>query len=180
MVSPTVRSSVPKRTSIEALRRALQVASLGFLLAAGQVTAAGDEHHHTNHAGVLVARLTEHGGDGAGEEGGAIGFVYERRLAPRWSFAVSLEKEAFSDRTRRQSVVYAGAVYNMTDRWVLFGGPGLEGRKLGEREHALLRFGTGYHIPIGGSFVLAPEITSDFIEGGSQVYAAGVVLLWGF
>lgn len=58
--------------------------------------------------------------------------------------------------------------------WRLFAGPGYE---LSEtKDHALIRFGVGYEIPVGNRWTLAPEAIADFIDGGKEVYLLGLAI----
>jgi hypothetical protein len=142
-------SSWPNR-----LRNAgLHTAVIVFMVCIAVPTfAAEDEHHHLNHLAVLVGSPQEVQSDGERVSGGMLGLAYERRLSDRWSFALAYEQEAFGDRTQRQTVIFAGASYNINNHWTVFGGPGGEGRKLGDRDHFLFRVGTGYQFSLGRRF----------------------------
>jgi opacity protein-like surface antigen len=152
--------------------------SVLFLIAGAPATAAEDGHH-PNHIAFLVGNPQEVK-DGERTSGGMLGIAYERRLSERWLFTAAWEQEAFGDKTQRHTVVFAGAGYDITDHWRVFGGPGAEGRKLGERDHFLMRVGTGYHFGLRGNWTLTPELSIDFVEGGNRVYVFALALGYGF
>ena len=151
-----------------------------FTIGAGPGFAADDEHHHVNHLALLVGNPHEVQSDGERVSGGMLGVAYERRFSDSWRFVLAYEQEAFGDRTQRHTVIFAGASYSLSDRWTVFGGPGAEGRKLGQRDHFLFRVGTGYHFNLRRGFSLAPELSVDFVEGGTRVYVIALALGYGF
>jgi hypothetical protein len=159
----------------------LLVAVTVFIICiSARAVAAEDEHQHPNHLAVLVGNPQEVHADGERVSGGMLGVAYERRFSDRWSLALAYEQEAFGDRTERRTVIFAGASYNLNDHWKVFGGPGGEGRKLGERGHFLFRVGTGYHFSLGRGFSLSPEFSIDIVEGGNKVYLFALALGYGF
>lgn len=141
--------------------------------------ASGDDSHHLNHLALLVGNPQEVK-DGERTSGGMLGLAYERQLSDRWSFAAAWEQEAFDDKTKRHTVIFAGASYEITDRWSVFGGPGGEGRNLGERDHFLVRLGTGYSFHLKSNFSLVPELSIDFVDDGTRVYVFALALGFGF
>lgn len=154
--------------------------ALTILLGATEATCAEDDHgHHKNHVALLVGNPQEVK-DGERTSGGMLGLAYERRLNDRWNFIAAWEQEAFGDRTARHAIIFAGATYGITDNWLVFGGPGAEGRKLGERDHFLVRVGTTYKIHLKGGFSLAPELSIDFVDDGTRVYVFAIALGYGF
>ena len=140
----------------------------------------GQHKAHLNHVAILLGTASEKQKDGHRESGGMIGIAYERRVAEKWSFAAAYEEEAFGDKTQRHSIVFVGARYELNDRWSVFGGPGVEFRKLGEREHALLRVGAAYGFDLGRGFSLSPELSIDIVAGGTRVYVFALALGYGF
>lgn len=164
------------RSSIKILCRWLSLAALTG--AAGYASAA-ENGHHPNQIFFLAGNPQEVK-DGERTSGGMLGIAYERRLSDRWNFMAAWEQEAFGDRTKRQMVIFAGAAYGITDHWAVFGGPGVEGRKLGERDYFLFRLGTGYEFALKGSLSLTPELSIDFVDDGTRVYVFALALGYGF
>ena len=158
-----------------------EIAATALLIAISvPAIAADDEHHHLNHIAFLVGAAQEVHEDGNREKGGVIGIAYDRRLSDSWSLAFSLEQEAFGERTQRHGLFFAGASYNITHPWTVFGGPGVESRERGEPDHALFRMGTGYHFKLGRRFSLSPELYIDLVSGGSRVYVFALALGYDF
>ena len=166
---------------IDSASRSLPLAAFLLVLGATSPAAAADDgaHHHANHIAILVGAAHEVE-DGDRTSGGVLGIVYERKLSDHWYFATAWEQEAFGDKTNRHTVVFAGAAYGITDRWSVYGGPGVEGKERGELDHFLVRLGTGYNFPLSDRFSLKPEFTIDFVEGGTQVYVFALALGYGF
>ena len=160
-------------------RRSSAVILILLLSTAGITLAAGDDGHHANHVALLVGNPQEVK-DGERTSGGMLGIAYERALSDRWSFMAAWEQEAFGDKTKRHTVIFAGAAYSISNHWSVFSGPGGEGRNLGERDHFLFRLGTGYEFALKGGFSLAPEFSIDFVDDGTRVYVFALALGYGF
>ena len=155
-------------------------AALVLTVLAPSALAAGDgAHHHKNHIALILGAAQEVE-EGDTSSGGVLGVAYERKLSDQWYFAAAWEQEAFGDKANRHTVVFAGALYGITDRWSVYGGPGLEGKERGELDHFVVRVGTGYTFPLSDRFSLKPEFTIDFVEGGTQVYVFALALGYGF
>lgn len=86
----------------------------------------------------------------------------------------------FGGHSKRHGILAIPFSYHPNKHWRLFMAPGLEFRKPGDPDKALLRVGSGYEFKIGGHFTIAPEFQIDFVAGGTKVYVFALAFGYGF
>ncbi len=155
---------------------------ISLTLLGDDIFAADEVGHHLphNHIALVVAAAFEEQADGHRESGNVLGLEYIRQVTEHWGWGAAIEMEAFGDHHDRLGILVVPVSYFPNERWRLLAGPGVEFRKPGEREHAVLRFGAGYEFELGEHFTLSPEAVIDFVAGGTTVYVLGFSLGYGF
>ena len=106
------------------------------------------------------------------EIGIALGLEYEYRFHQKWG--VGGVVEGLGKDTLRDAVIAVPISFHPGGNWRLFAGPGYEFS--GTKDHALIRVGIGYEIPVGNGWTLAPEAIADLIDGGKEVYLLGLAI----
>lgn len=141
--------------------------------------AADEGHHdyHPHHLGLFVGGGVETKSDEPDHDKGlAVGLLYEYRFHERWGIEGVFE--ALGGDTIREIVVAVPVVLHPHAGWRLFAGPGYETTE--KKDKWLFRLGAGYGFHLSGKWTLAPELISDFVDGGAITWLAGVSIGYGF
>ncbi|AGA77398.1 hypothetical protein [Echinicola vietnamensis] len=100
----------------------------------------------------------------------AVGFDYFRKVHERWEIGVMWDWELEhyiirnEDLERERSMLFAlVANYELTERWALFGGGGIELEK--HENLPVFRVGTEYAIDMGQQWELLPSFALDIKRG---------------
>lgn len=110
------------------------------------------------------------------ESGYAVALEFARRLRGPW--ALSLTFEHLAGDVDRENLVVVPVSYFATEHWRILAGPGIG--FLDEGPHFVFRAGTSYGFDIGNGWRFGPELFVDFVEGGGNVYVAGLALGYEF
>lgn len=155
--------------------------AVGILTLPSCIFAAEGEEHHLphNHVALIIGTAMERH-DGHEEDGGLLGLEYERQYSEKWGIGGIFEQEAFGGRTNRHAILAIPVSYHVNKHWRLFMAPGIEFRKFGDPDKALLRLGTGYEFNLSSHLTIAPEFQVDFVAGGARVYVFALAFGYGF
>ena len=161
------------------MRRLAAIALLAVALAPTATMAAEDEHHgyHPHHVGLFFGGGVETKRDNQEKDKGlVVGLLYEYRLNERWGIEGVFE--TLGGDTIREITVAVPVVLHPHKGWRLFAGPGYEFTE--KKDKWLFRLGAGYEFHLSGNWTLAPELISDFVDGGAIIWLAGVSIGYGF
>ena len=154
----------------------LTVVFATLLLAAPAARAADEEDHLPHHHIALFLGGGVETKRGNQEEGFAVGLDYAVKFRKHWG--VGIVAEGLGQDTVRDYILLPHASYYFGSAWRVFAGGGVEFTK--KKDKGVLRLGLGYEFPLAGHWTLAPELYTDFIEGGAVTYVGGVSLGYGF
>jgi len=135
-------------------------------------SASGHESGHEFHKNV-VSFFAGVSHSGRRENGGALGFGYDRLLTKSFSIGV-LAEHTFGD---ADFTVYAVALSYRVDRWKFYIAPGIEDSDAHGTE-SLVRLAAEYAFE-AGTWEISPQIAVDFVDG-EEVLVLGVVFGKGF
>ncbi len=110
------------------------------------------------------------------DENGFVGAMYELQFHKNWGIGGVLE--GLGQNTVRDVIVVVPVTIHPGGKWKVFAGPGVE--FLEKKEKFLFRFGGAYKFPIGGHWSLAPEVFTDFVDGGAITIVGGVAIGYKF